>query len=147
MGWFWQFNRKQGYKAGSPSSPTPAWTITSINENYDWTTSEDPCTRELGSGWRIPNDAEWTNTFSVGRGYVNLYPSVLIMHAPGVLASGSGSWNNGGSPGLPKGFYAISKQNTSDNSKAYTMFFYYDWGYLDNAYPKAQGFSVRCIRD
>jgi len=27
-GWYWQFNRKQGYKTG----PTPTWTITSITE-------------------------------------------------------------------------------------------------------------------
>ena len=49
-GWYWQFNRKQGYKV----VPTPAWTITSISETSDWLPAQDPCSIELGTGWRIP---------------------------------------------------------------------------------------------
>ncbi|MBW1839900.1 MAG: hypothetical protein JRI49_08180, partial [Deltaproteobacteria bacterium] len=52
-GWYWQFNRKQGYKHDG-TTLTPSWTITSIDENLDWESAHDPCALELGTGWRIP---------------------------------------------------------------------------------------------
>jgi hypothetical protein len=54
-GWYWQFNRKQGFKHdGTTRTPASTW-ISSISENSDWSSSNDPCTIELGTGWRIPN--------------------------------------------------------------------------------------------
>jgi hypothetical protein len=41
-GWYWQFNRKQGYK--NDGTLTPSWTTTSISENSDWLPANDPCT-------------------------------------------------------------------------------------------------------
>jgi hypothetical protein len=45
-GWYWQFNLKQGYAVG----PSPAWTITSISEDSNWTAAQDPCALLLGAG-------------------------------------------------------------------------------------------------
>ncbi|MEI7725510.1 MAG: hypothetical protein WCK09_10430, partial [Bacteroidota bacterium] len=59
-GWYWQFNRKQGYKS-TQTTVTPFWTITDINENSDWAVGNDPCNIELGGGWRIPTITEWEN--------------------------------------------------------------------------------------
>ena len=86
-GWYWQFNRKQGYKVG----PSPSWTITSISESSDWTSANDPCTIELGTGWRIPTKTEWTNADAGWSSYTDTYNSVLKLHAAGYLDRNSGS--------------------------------------------------------
>ena len=52
-GWYWQFNRKQGYKH-TGTTVIPAWNTTSIDEDSDWIPANDPCAIELGAGWRIP---------------------------------------------------------------------------------------------
>ncbi len=64
-GWYWQFNRKQGYKHDG-TSVTPAWTTTNINENSDWIAENDPCAIELGNDWRIPTSSEWQNVDANG---------------------------------------------------------------------------------
>ncbi len=30
-----------------------------IDENLDWQAANDPCTLELGNGWRLPTYTEW----------------------------------------------------------------------------------------
>jgi hypothetical protein len=53
-GWYWQFNRRQGYKHdGTSRTPNTTW-ISSISEISDWIAANDPCTIELGIGWRLP---------------------------------------------------------------------------------------------
>jgi len=64
-GWYWQFNRKQGYK-NDGSTVTPSWNLTSINETSDWTTTNDPCNIELGTTWHIPTYTEWHNVDNTG---------------------------------------------------------------------------------
>lgn len=60
-GWYWQFNRKYGYKNdGSATTPTTFW-LPNILEENDWLSAKDPCTLELGNGWRIPDIAEYYN--------------------------------------------------------------------------------------
>src|SRR5699024_8442454 len=65
-GWYWQFNRAQGYKHdGTTRTPSNAWTswiggTTGINESAQWSSVNDPCVNLLGSGWRMPTHAEWT---------------------------------------------------------------------------------------
>ena len=60
-GWYWQFNRKQGYMHdGINRTPNTTW-INPISENSDWLAANDPCTSEIGSGWRIPSRSEWQN--------------------------------------------------------------------------------------
>ena len=84
-GWYWQFNRKQGYKHdGTTRTPNTAW-ITSINESSDWITANDPCTSELGSGWRLPTSTEWSNVDASGSWMDWFIPwiSGLKLHAAG----------------------------------------------------------------
>ena len=140
-GWYWQFNRKQGYKYDV--TLTPAWTITSINENSDWLTTNDPCNIELGTTWRIPTYTEWYNVNSTG-GWTNWngpWNSGLKLHAAGYLGSSDGLLNYRGSIG----FYWSSTQNDA----AYGWNLYFESGYsiMSNNYLKAGGFSLRCLRD
>jgi hypothetical protein len=90
-GWYWQFNRKQGYKHDGITS-TPAWVGSTIVENTDWTIENDPCRIELGSDWRIPTSSEWENVKTAG-GWTNIWGpwnSDLRIHKAGYI-----SWNWG----------------------------------------------------
>ncbi|MEI7981839.1 MAG: FISUMP domain-containing protein, partial [Bacteroidota bacterium] len=65
-GWYWQFNRKQGYKHdGTTRTPNTTW-ITSINEDFEWQSVNDPCFIEFGGGWRIATKTEWVNVDAIG---------------------------------------------------------------------------------
>jgi hypothetical protein len=83
-GWYWQFNRKQGYKQDS-ATVTPSWTITSIDENSDWLIENDPCNLELGQPWRIPTYTEWYNLDNAGgwNGWNGPWNCGLKLHGAG----------------------------------------------------------------
>ncbi len=141
-GWYWQFNRKQGYKHdGTTRTPNTAW-INYINVNLDWQTVNDPCAIELGSGWRIPTKAEWTNV-DAGENWTNWngpWNSLLKMHAAGDLNTSDGSLLHRGSIGR----FWSSTQNDANNG----------WGlhFLNSfcsmvSLNKAYGFTARCVRD
>jgi hypothetical protein len=140
-GWYWQFNRKKGYKHDG-STLTPAWTITSINENSDWLTANDPCKLELGTQWRLPTYTEWYNVDNIG-GWTNWngpWGSGLKLHAAGYLYNSNGFLDGRGSNGI----YWSSTQNASTNG--------WDLNFLSsgsnmNTNGKALGFSARCLRD
>jgi hypothetical protein len=141
-GWYWQFNRKQGYKHdGTTRTPNSAW-ITSITENSDWTAANDPCALELFTGWRIPTPTEWNNVVAGGSwtNYNGPWNSALKMHAAGFLHSSNGSLNYRGL----NGYYRSSVQVGTSN--ATQIFFNSSNIYV---YPdlKAHGFSIRCIRN
>jgi hypothetical protein len=54
-GWYWQFNRKQGFKVaddGVTRTPNSAW-VYPLSESSAWLPENDPCTIELGDGWRV----------------------------------------------------------------------------------------------
>jgi uncharacterized protein (TIGR02145 family) len=141
-GWYWQFNRKQGFKhTGTVRTPNTVW-INNINENSDWLLANDPCALELGSGWRIPSSSEWINVDASGNwtNWNGPWNSGLKMHAAGYLTNYQGSLGNRGS----YGYYWSSTQSTTD------------WGWsLDffsvtssvNDMGKADGYSIRCVRD
>jgi hypothetical protein len=140
-GWYWQFNRKQGYY-NDGTTLSPAWTITSISENSDWQSANDPCLLLLGPGWRIPTYTEWDNA-DISGGWDNsneTYASVLKLHAAGYLYASDGLLSSRGS----HGFYWGSKQYSS----TYGWFLYFWVGnsamFNDS---KADGFPVRCLRD
>lgn len=140
-GWYWQFNRKQGYKHDG-STLTPAWTISYIEENSDWLTTNDPCNLELGTTWRLPTYSEWYNVDITG-GWTNWngpWGSGLKLHAAGSLDYSGGSLYNRGTNGI----YWTSTQ--------YSTFYGYRL-YLSSSSStttytqKAFGLSVRCLRD
>ena len=141
-GWYWQFNRKQGYKHdGTTRTPSTPW-ISSIDETSDWTSANDPCALLLGTGWRIPTKTEWENADANGgwNNYSGTYSSVLKLHAAGSLYRSDGSLNNRGSYGA----YWSSTQRSS----TYGWYLDFGSGYSDINYNNPPyGFSVRCLRD
>jgi hypothetical protein len=141
-GWYWQFNRKQGYKHdGADRTPNSGW-ITTISENFDWQPSNDPCTLELGTGWRVPTAAEWNNVNTSGSwiDWDGPWGSALKMHAAGYLYGTNGALTGRGSNGT----YWSGSQD--DASYAGYLDFYFGGSYM-NSNNKAFGFSIRCIRD
>ncbi len=88
-GWYWQFNRRQGYKHDGTTRTPGSW-VMSISENSDWQALNDPCALELGSGWRIPSYTEWLNVDASG-GWTDWngpWNSALKMHVAGYLGNG-----------------------------------------------------------
>jgi hypothetical protein len=140
-GWYWQFNRKQGYKHdGTQRTPTTNW-ITNIDENSDWTSANDPCTLELGSGWRIPTYTEWNNVNTAG-GWTNWngpWNSALKLHAAGYLNFNDGSLSSRGS-------YGSNWSRTQYSTiSGWCLSFYSASSYMGIA-PKGFGVSLRCLR-
>jgi hypothetical protein len=140
-GWYWQFNRMQGYKH-TGSAITPSWTITSIDENSDWLIANDPCHLELGSTWRIPSYTEWFNV-DAGGGWVNWngpWNSALKMHTAGYVLNNNGALNSRGSYGI----YWSSSQ--LDNPSGWYWFIDIG-GCYPGSVEKAFGFPIRCLRE
>ena len=140
-GWYWQFNLKQGYKQDG-TTLTPAWTNTWIDENSDWLTANDPCTSQLGTGWRLPTSTEWTNVYASGNwnDWSGTWNTGLKLHAAGYLNYWIGSLDNRGS----NGYYWSSSQYYS----GYGWGLHFKSGYCNLYYfSKAYGLSIRCIKD
>ena len=141
-GWYWQFNRIQGYKHdGTTRTPSTPW-VTSISENSNWLPSNDPCALLLGNGWRIPTMTEWTNAVtSMGALGQSPYASPLKLHYGGFLEASNASLSSRGSWSQAWSSTAISSTTASyidfGNNGTLRMFPNNKW----------YGFSVRCIRD
>lgn len=139
-GWYWQFNRKQGYSYNGSRVPATTWT-TSISENSNWLAANDPCTLLLGSTWRLPTSTEWNSAPTAGSfnsGYTAAYSSTLMLHAAGSL-DGSGALYSRGTTG----FYWSSTSYSTTNG-GYLYLTSSSAGTASN--DKALGFSVRCLR-
>jgi hypothetical protein len=143
-GWYWQFNLKQGYKHdGINRTPNTAW-ITSISEDLDWQTENDPCTLELGVGWRIPTKTEWTNVDAPGgvqlwTNWTGPWNSNLKMHAAGYIGDTDGNLYYRGYVG----WYWSSVKSTV--AAAYVLWFTSSKCQLSTN-VKAMGYSIRCIK-
>ena len=139
-GWYWQFNRKQGYKhTGTVRTPNTSW-ISSINENSNWIPANDPCTLELGAGWHIPTNTEWTNVNTAGNwtNWNGPWNSALKMHAAGSLYVPNGSLVNRGSIGL---YWSSTQGFTTDG---YRLYFSSAEIHIGND-DKPAGLSIRCL--
>ncbi len=140
-GWYWQFNRKQGYKHdGTTRTPNTTW-ITSINENLDWQAVNDPCAIELGSGWRLPTNTEWTNVDATGAwtDWNGPWYSGLKLHAAGCVGNSDGSLINRGSGG----YYWSGTQGDATYGSA--LNFSNAGSNMVLNYDKSNGFSARCL--
>lgn len=141
-GWYWQFNRKQGYMHnGLGRIPNTTWII-NINENMNWAPSTDPCKIELGEGWRIPTMTEWSSVGYSGNWttWTEPWNSGLKLHAAGHLMYNSGSLSSRGT----FGDYWSSTQYTTTEGLSLRL------GSMDcSRYigSKSYGFSVRCLKD
>jgi len=140
-GWYWQFNLMQGYKHdGTNRTPNTPW-ITYINENSNWLPANDPCTLELGTGWRLPTSTEWTNVEASGNwtNWDGPWDSDLKLHASGQLITG-GSLNLRGVHGR----YWSSTQNTTEWGWALIFGSGFCMIYDDD---KVTGEVARCIKE
>jgi len=142
-GWYWQFNRKQGYQYTTTRTPPTAW-IYPINENLDWQAANDPCAPELGIGWRVPTSTEWTNVDASGNWttWTGPWNSLLKLHAAGGLRQDNGTMD-AGTRGVTGEYWSNTQ---TSNTNAYSMSIYVSWSVVI-ARAKAQGYSLRCIRD
>lgn len=141
-GWYWQFNRMQGYKNdGTTRTPNTTWII-NIDESSDWILSSDPCSTELGNGWRIPTSTEWTNVDASGGWvtWIGPWNSVLKMHAAGNLYSNSGALQNRGTKGMYWSSTAGMTTYGEDINFTSAMC-------SVSAYLKTMGHSLRCLHD
>lgn len=143
-GWYWQFNRKQGFKHdGTTRTPNTTW-FPGILEFSDWIAVNDPCRLELGSNWRIPTHMEWGIIYMTGgwTDWNDAWDSPLKLHAAGFLSQTTGSLNSRGS----NGNYWTSLSN--GGSEAVEFYFdSVDLYMFYQGYNKSRGFSVRCIRE
>jgi hypothetical protein len=141
-GWYWQFNRKQGYKHdGSTRTPNTVWT-SSISENSEWKIENDPCNIELGTTWHLPTSTEWYNVDNAGgwSTWNGPWGSGLKLHAAGCLYFGDGSLYD-------RGYYGHYPSSTQfDATDGWYLTFGSGYIFVLNYY-KAYGFSVRCVRD
>lgn len=139
-GWYWQFNHKNGTKhTGSVRTPSH-WTKTVASPVQDWQPANDPCTIELGAGWRIPNLTEWTAVRNAN-GYFNNFSSVLKLHPAGYLAYGNGTLTDRGSGH----HFWSSDYSDATFARAYVVFPPNTFTISNN--NQLAGFTVRCIRD
>jgi hypothetical protein len=139
-GWYWQFNRKQGYMHdGYSRTPNSIW-IPTISENSDWQAANDPCTLELGSQWRIPTYTEWLNVAAAGgwNSWTKPFNSPLKLHAAGSLYHTGGDLHG-------RGMYTMSWTGTQyDAVQARHLYYYYNYGNIWPN-PKAYAFPLRCL--
>ena len=147
-GWYWQFNRQQEYKHdGVFRTPNTTW-ISSISENSEWITANDPCALLLGTGWRLPTSTEWTNVNTIG-GWTNWsgpWNSALKMHVAGYLHLSDGLLYGRGSNGY--GYYWSNTQ--IDNSNGWILYFfsntcymnYINKAFMSSAPTKRRGFKL-----
>jgi hypothetical protein len=140
-GWYWQFGSKTGYEYKTsriPSTTTASWIGRTLT-NVDWSANEDPCTLELGSGWRIPTYAEW-QTIALNNVYA--YGSEIAIHNAGRLQAA-----NGVIQGRAITTYYWS-QNSNTTTNAFGFVIPIQAGNSSTASEnKNAGFSLRCIRD
>jgi hypothetical protein len=141
-GWYWQFSLKRGYKHdGTTRTPNTTW-FNIISVNSDWLSTNDPCSIELGTGWRVPTETEWNNV-AVSGGWTNWngpWSSNLKMHAAGYMASTGGWLTLRGSIG----YYWSSTQYNALGG--WCLYFHSDISSM-NGTSKAIGNTARCVRD
>jgi len=141
-GWYWQFNRKQGYKhTGSLRTPNTTW-IWPIEEDVNWQPSNDPCYLLLGIGWRVPAGIEWADLdYHLGwNNYNDSYASDMKLHAAGYLDMEDGTLEARGI----LGYYWSSWQGTISFSDCLNLG--NSFCYISGA-SKSQANSLRCVRD
>lgn len=87
-GWYFRFNREQGYYhdgsfGKADGFPLGSSNRSTIQEDSGWEEPNDPCRKLLGGDWRIPTDEEWLAAAESGSRKLNL-------HAAGYLSPSFG---------------------------------------------------------
>jgi hypothetical protein len=144
-GWYWQFNRKQGYKHdGTTRIPNTAW-LTSNHENSVWIAANDPCSIELGADWRIPTAAELNNVNTTGSwtNWNGPWNSGLKLHAGGYLETSNGLLLTRGSIGY---YWDNMQYNNYTWGTGGGLYFGYTFSQM-NTFDKVDAFPLRCIKE
>lgn len=137
-GWYFQFNRKQGYQSDENTRiPNTTW-IKNIVEDLNWQLFNDPCRLELGGKWRLPTMTEWSDERNTWNGEAFLSPMKIVSSA--YLLSGSGRLSQWG----------VSGNYWTSNQQSSSIGFYLGGGgpsYFDRSDVKALAMPCRCISD
>jgi hypothetical protein len=141
-GWYWQFNRKQGYKHdGTDRTPKTAWLDNTSNVT-EWESANDPC-QQLGTGWRIPTILEWIAATKLGEKWMTgaeAYNSVLKLHSSGYLSSE----HKGDLQG--RGYYGYFWSSSTVTDRDYLAWMI-TLGFGPTQWYRSYGNSLRCIKD
>ncbi len=157
-GWYWQFNRTQGYKYDQDGvTRTPYdWNNVGDNTFTGWNPANDPCTLLLGSPWRMPTKSEWSIAQGPWADEYDAYASVLKLHSAGYL------YDNGGEPcpsndppypcgnindtrGGKKGLGAYWSNGQKNFELGVALFTYYYFVTVSES-TKACANAMRCLR-
>jgi hypothetical protein len=141
-GWYWQFDRKQGYKHdGTTRTPSGTWNATTGGTN-NWLNANDPCIIELGNNWRVPTNSEWINVDAGGGwdNYTEAWDSPLKLHAAGYLDATGGTLQS-------RGVYGLYSSSTYNNASLANILRILSGSAGTATTSKATGCSVRCIRN
>lgn len=143
-GWYWQFGSKQGFQyttVRTPSTTPAVWAGRNL-AHVDWPASEDPCTIELGTGWRLPTYLEW-RTIAINYNYeAQIFASDIKLHNAGWLRQTDGVIQERGTTT----HYWSKDSDTEVNARGFVI---PTAGAVSTTSTnnKDAGFSVRCIRD
>jgi NOL1/NOP2/fmu family ribosome biogenesis protein len=146
-GWYFQFNRKQGYFHDG-SSRTPGDPFDDIDESTDWDIDNDPCRAAFGGDWRVPTQNEWAafriaSSSDGGMDSGNrddAFSSLLRLHATGLLDNSG----NVSTRGL-NGYYWSSDETSNENGRG--IYFSSSGSDLLTNMSKSAAFTVRCVKD
>ena len=142
-GWYWQFNRKQGYKNdGITRTPVDGW-VMAIKESAIWYSWTDPCKLLLGAKWRVPSIHEWRAADGAPQNWESqeaTYNSILKLHSAGYLDRSTSNIMDRG----VVGYYW-----SCNNYKYYDGYYYNSNGDLTNSIymRKTFGLPLRCVMD
>jgi uncharacterized protein (TIGR02145 family) len=143
-GWYWQFGSLQGYRYTTsrlPATSTATW-IGRTLANTDWAANQDPCTIELGTGWRLPTYLEWRTIAINYTSNTQLFASDIQLHSAGWLNQTNGVLLERGTT-----THYWSRMSDSDPFARALVFPSSAGVTTSSTNDKDAGFSVRCIRD
>jgi hypothetical protein len=142
-GWNWQFGLAQGYNHdGTTRTPNTSWLSSINNNNMDWPPASDPCTALLGSGWRLPTNAEWAAIEGPINNSADAFATVLKLHNSGYLSNTDGNTNP--SRGGNGTFYSSTRGSGTGDGK-YIEYNSGSSGMYD--YDGAYAHALRCLKD
>jgi len=142
-GWYWQFNRKLGYKDGTTLIKT------TISESTGWAQSNDPCTLLLGSGWRLPTDFEWfmVRVSLTTKTVTGAFATELKLHNAGYYED-DGTTVTSIAPGSQGNYWSsITDYNTPpDPTLGWGETMNTSW-FTESTNDKRTAATIRCLKD